>query len=99
MIKNKLTEDNIPTGSIYYVYSKPGCSYCDKAKALLAAEGQAYAEYVLDVGQEKIVGTNYYTVEQLKKLVPNARTVPQIFENETLIGGFDALKLHLSKKG
>ncbi len=84
---------------MFNVYSKPGCTYCDRAKDLLKAKNLPFTEHVLDTGQEKLVGTHYYTVEQLKKLVPNARTVPQIFENENLIGGFDALKLHLSNKG
>jgi len=82
---------------VFEIYSKPGCSYCDKAKALLSSLNIPYTEKVLDTGQVKESATNYYTVAQLQALVPNVRTVPQIFKDGQLIGGFDALKLHLGK--
>ena len=84
---------------MFTIYSKPGCAYCERAKDLISSKNLPYVEQILDVGQEKQVGKNYYTVDQLKKLVPSARTVPQIFLNEELIGGFDALKLHFMKQG
>lgn len=82
---------------MFEIYSKPGCTYCDKAKALLTSLNIPYTERVLDVGQVKESAVDYYTVAQLQSLVPNARTVPQIFKDGELIGGFEALKLHLGK--
>lgn len=82
--------------STFTIYSKPNCPYCVKAKDLLTLKGETYIEYVLDVGQVKEQHTQYYTVQQLQKLVPNARTVPQIFVNNELIGGFDALQRYIS---
>jgi glutaredoxin 3 len=38
-----------------------------------------------------------YTKEQLLEAVPTARTVPQIFLDDKLIGGFTELKAHLQK--
>jgi len=38
-----------------------------------------------------------YTREQLLEAVPNARTVPQIFLDDKLIGGFTELKKHFEK--
>ena len=81
---------------MFTIYSKPGCSYCDQAKALLESKGLAYQVKELDVGQVKVPGVEYYTIAQLQALVPGARTVPQIFEVERLIGGFTALKQKLS---
>jgi glutaredoxin 3 len=37
-----------------------------------------------------------WTKEQLLEAVPTARTVPQIFLDDKLIGGFQELKKHLS---
>lgn len=77
------------------IYSKPDCSYCVKAKDLMLLRGIPFTELIMDVGQPKTEGVAYYTVPQLKEVAPSARTVPQIFENGVLIGGFDSLKKHL----
>ena len=82
---------------MFTIYSKPACTYCDQAKGLLESKGLTFQELILDVGQVKDPSKTYTTVNQLKQRVPDARTVPQIFKGDELIGGFDALKLHLSK--
>ena len=46
--------------------------------------------------EEKKIGDGY-TREELLEAVPTARTVPQIFIGEELIGGFTELKQHLEK--
>ena len=68
------------------VWSKDHCPFCDQAKALLKIKGIEF--------EEKKIGHGY-TREQLLEAVPNARTVPQIFLDEQLIGGFQELKQHL----
>jgi glutaredoxin len=70
------------------VWSKYHCPYCDQAKALLKQKG-----YIIT---EKKIGDGY-TKEELLEAVPTARTVPQIFIGEQLIGGFTELKTHLEK--
>jgi glutaredoxin 3 len=70
------------------VWSKYNCPYCDQAKALLAQRGIAYEERKIGDG---------YTREELLEAVPNARTVPQIFINNKLIGGFTELRQHLEE--
>ena len=70
------------------VWSKDGCSHCDQAKALLKQKGIEF--------EEKKIGHGF-TKEQLLEAVPTARTVPQIFLDEQLIGGFQELKQHFSK--
>lgn len=69
------------------VYSKYNCPYCDQAKALLNQKG-------IQVEERKI--GDGYSKEDLLEAVPNARTVPQIFIDEKLIGGFTELKAHLN---
>jgi glutaredoxin len=68
------------------VWSKDNCPYCDQAKALLKQKG-------IEI-QERKIGHGY-TREDLLEAVPDARTVPQIFLDGNLIGGFTELKTHL----
>jgi glutaredoxin 3 len=68
------------------VWSKYNCPYCDQAKALLTQRGIKYEERKIGDG---------YSREELLEAVPNARTVPQIFLDGNLIGGFTELKKHL----
>lgn len=70
------------------VWSKNQCPYCDQAKALLKMKGIEF--------EERNVSKDW-TKEQLLEAVPTARTVPQIFLDEQLIGGFTELKAHLEK--
>lgn len=68
------------------IWSKYNCPYCDQAKALLTQRGIKYEERKIGDG---------YSKEELLEAVPNARTVPQIFLDGNLIGGFTELKQHL----
>ncbi len=70
------------------VWSKDNCPYCDQAKALLTQRNIAYEERKIGYG---------YTRENLLEAVPNARTVPQIFINNQLIGGFTELRTYLEQ--
>lgn len=70
------------------VWSKDACPYCDQAKALLEQKGIAFEERKIGHG---------YTRENLLEAVPTARTVPQIFIDEKLIGGFTELKTFLTQ--
>jgi glutaredoxin 3 len=67
------------------IWSKYHCPYCDQAKKLLESKGIEYEERKIGDG---------YTKEDLLESVPNARTVPQIFLDDQLIGGFTELKKH-----
>ena len=68
------------------VWSKYHCPYCDQAKALLTQKGITFEERKIGDG---------YTREDLLQAVPTARTVPQIFIDDVLIGGFTELQDHL----
>lgn len=68
------------------VWSKYHCPFCDQAKALLTQKG-------IEI-EERRIGDGF-TKEDLLEAVPNARTVPQIFLDDTLIGGFTELKQYL----
>jgi glutaredoxin len=68
------------------IWSKNTCPFCDQAKNLLKLKGIEF--------EERNISTDW-TREQLLEAVPNARTVPQIFLDEQLIGGFTELRKHL----
>ena len=68
------------------VWSKDGCSHCVQAKALLESKGIKF--------EERKVSKDW-TREQLLAAVPTARTLPQIFLDDKLVGGFTELRKHL----
>jgi glutaredoxin len=70
------------------VWSKYHCPYCDKAKALLKMRGVEFEERKIGDG---------YTKEELLEAVPNARTVPQIFIDDKLIGGYTELEKYFKE--
>ena len=70
------------------LWSKYNCPYCDQAKALLKSKGIVF--------EEKKIGDGY-TKEELLEAVPNARTVPQIFLDGELVGGFTELRKKLTE--
>ena len=69
------------------VWSKDSCPYCVQAKALLESRGIEY--------EERNVSQNW-TREQLLEAVPTARTLPQIFLDQELVGGFTELRKKLA---
>lgn len=68
------------------IWSKDNCTYCVQAKKLLEQKGIRFEERKIGDG---------YTKEDLLESVPNARTVPQIFLDGELIGGFTELRAKL----
>ena len=68
------------------VWSKDACPFCVQAKALLESKGIEFEER--NVNKE-------WTKDQLLEAVPNARTLPQIFLDDKLVGGFTELRKHL----
>jgi glutaredoxin len=68
------------------MWSKYQCPYCDQARMLLKTKGYEIEERKIGDG---------WTREDLLEAVPSARTVPQIFLDGELIGGFTELKKHL----
>lgn len=64
------------------VYSKYNCHFCDMAKALLNQNNIPFEERKIGDG---------YTREDLLEAVPNAKSVPQIFLDDKLVGGYQEL--------
>jgi glutaredoxin 3 len=65
------------------IYTKWGCGFCVRAKALLEGKGVTFEEYDITMGGPK-------RAEMLER-VPGAMTVPQIFIGGEAVGGCDDL--------
>ncbi len=69
------------------VWSQKGCTYCTMACKLLA-QNKIYVE------ERKIDNLDWY-LSDLQKVVPGARTVPQIFIDDKYIGNYNDLVEYL----
>ena len=65
------------------IYTKWGCPYCTRAKALLDSKGVSYDEYDVTMGGPKKA--------EMQTRVPGAWTVPQVLIAGTAVGGSDDL--------
>ena len=68
--------------SEWVIYSKNQCPYCDKAK--FALKNEPFLEV-------KNISENPEFFTELMEKNPNARTMPQIYKDDQLIGGYDNL--------
>ncbi len=66
------------------IYSKSWCPYCRMAKRLLAQKGQEFMEFDVerDPGRQ----------EEMRERSEGRWTVPEIFINGSLVGGYDELR-------
>ena len=61
------------------IYSKSNCVFCDKAKNYFKQNNISYKEYNAEIPE---------IFDELMTRNPNARTMPQIFVDDALIGGY-----------
>ena len=69
------------------VWSKPNCPQCTSAKQLLKYNNIEYEEKNIADGHK---------IQDLLALVPNAKTMPQIWLDEEHIGGYLELRKKLN---
>jgi glutaredoxin 3 len=67
------------------MYKTPVCPYCQRAKALFNKKG------VADQIQEIDITTEPHLRDEMMSKTGGRKTVPQIFINDTHVGGFDDL--------
>lgn len=65
------------------IYGKTGCTYCAQARAILDVRNIPYRYKKLNED---------FTREEILSLNPNAKTFPQIFDGDRLIGGYTELR-------
>ena len=71
------------------IFTRPGCEFCAKAKALLTDLGYRYAEIPLPhANRSRVVGA-----------VTRQSTVPQVFINGQHVGGLEALEKWRERRG
>jgi glutaredoxin len=84
---------------MFTVYSKPACTWCDQAKALLKSQGHEFSVVNLDVGQPQVETETYISREDLLARLPGVRTMPQIVYHDAnsarLLGGYQELQSFL----
>lgn len=74
---------------MFSVYTRDGCSFCEKAKNLLNQNNLQYTEYS--------IGKNILREEVLQKF-PGIKMLPIIVDvNGTLVGGYEDLVTHLQQ--
>jgi len=66
------------------VYTTSYCPYCVRAKTLLKSKGVAFDE--IDVSEDAALR------EKMIELSGGRRTVPEVFVNGRIIGGYDELR-------
>tara|TARA_B100001057_G_scaffold131254_1_gene130391 strand:+ start:17444 stop:17707 length:264 start_codon:yes stop_codon:yes gene_type:complete len=77
------------------VYSKPMCTYCDKAKHLLKTAGIEFKEMLIgrDLDRETLLE------EFEANGMPQPRSVPQIILNGKYVGGYNELVKYVEEHG
>jgi glutaredoxin len=73
------------------LYTKDGCTYCDKAKALLTIKGYNFSE--VNVSKTDTL------LEEFKAQYPTVRTMPFILIDGVPIGGYDKLNEWVNENG
>lgn len=71
------------------IYTKDYCPYCDKAKQFFKQAGIAF--------EEKDVGSNPDLLAEMLAKSKGRKTVPEIFFDSELIGGWDDLNALILK--
>lgn len=86
----------------FTVYSKPACTFCEQAKALIKSKGYELNVINLDVGQPKLEGETYISRDELLTRFPAAKTMPQVCvetaHSASHLGGYTELKEYLSMR-
>ena len=72
------------------IWTKPSCSYCNRAKAML---NEAKIEYEIHLVDEV-----KWTNDDMLVMAPNELTYPQIFLGKKHVGGCDDLEAYLMLK-
>jgi len=85
---------------MYKVFTKPNCQFCVRAKGLLDSLNIPYETYHLGTSTEGEEGNYTVTLDQMFEMIGKpVRSMPQIMEDDKLVGGFTDLREHLINEG
>lgn len=68
------------------IYTQSGCTFCQRAKAMLDTHGIAYVEHPVD-------GDEVLRLDIVER-TGGRKVLPQVFINDNHLGGFFELKRH-----
>ncbi len=76
----------LPTPCGFTIYSKTGCTYCEKVKAFLTDAGH---EYTI-INCDEILKTNKIEFLEFIESIANIpyNTFPMVFHNKNFVGGY-----------
>lgn len=73
------------------MYSKSGCMWCEALNAFLVKRGVSFTEIKVDADIENL--------QELRRLLPEVKTVPQLFVDGFYVGGYnDAVEYFKDKE-
>ena len=73
---------------MFEIYGTTNCTYCDRAKILLATKEKEYT--FIDVAEDEDITAAFF------KKFPNVQRVPQIMDDDKYVGGYEELREWLS---
>ena len=71
-----------------HIYGKDDCDYCNAAKKLCEERGVEYTYYFINQD---------ISIEDFVEMFPEKRTIPQIRQDDTYVGGYSDLQRLLLK--
>ena len=82
---------------MFKVFTRPACSFCERAKDLLSKLDIPYEEYKLS---DKGDGVKMITADQMFEIIgKKVKSIPQIMDDDKLIGGYTDLREYLINEG
>ena len=73
---------------MFEIYGTTDCTYCDRAKILLAMKEKEYV--FIDVAENEDITAAFFNK------FPNVNKVPQIMDDDKYVGGYQELREWLS---
>ena len=73
---------------MFEIYGTTNCTYCDRAKILLAMKEKEYV--FIDVAENEDITAAFFNK------FPNVQRVPQIMDGDKYVGGYQELREWLS---
>ena len=80
----------MPEDKKFYVYSKPGCGFCDKLTSFMDSHGLIYEKFTL--------GYDYNLDDFITKF-GNSSTFPQVSYDNERIGGMKDTVRYIMRRG
>tara|TARA_B100000795_G_scaffold265149_1_gene246586 strand:+ start:846 stop:1262 length:417 start_codon:yes stop_codon:yes gene_type:complete len=88
-------ENIIESNEGYFMFSRNNCTYCELVEEYFKLRGLKLSIVLIPEYKERV---QLYALLNEYLKVDNIRTVPQLFLDQTHIGGFSHLETHFSKK-